>query len=104
MQSSSRCLLAAVPCGSSAVVCPFSMFNAEELWLWLVCSFYLLFLVIFVFSPFGCVCVCTCLPSRGVCALHFFSVVFSGSVTEVQSLMVIFTWHCFFFFLLVIHP
>ena len=36
VQSSSRCLLAVVLCGSAAVVCPFSMLNAEQLWLWLL--------------------------------------------------------------------
>ena len=36
MQSSSRCLHAAVLCGSPAVVCPFSMSNVEELWLCLL--------------------------------------------------------------------
>ena len=36
VQSSSRCLLAAVLWVSAAVVCPFSMSNAEELWLWLL--------------------------------------------------------------------
>jgi len=38
VQSLSRCLLAAVLCGSLAPVCPFSMSNAEELWLWLLCT------------------------------------------------------------------
>ena len=37
-------------------------------------------MVIFVFSPFGCVRIHVFLL-EGVCALHFFCVVFSGSVT-----------------------
>jgi len=59
-------------------------------------------MVIFVFSLFGCVRVQVFL--LGGFVLHFFSVVYSGSVTGVQSRMVIVTWHCFFFLLLVIHP
>ena len=83
------CLLAAVLCGSPAIV-----------------HFQCLLLVGFcyrlcVHSNCGDLCVqpvllcaCTCLPSRGLCAFYFISVVFGGSVTGAQTCLVIVAWHC----------
>jgi len=38
------CLLAAVLCGSPAIVCPFLMSNTGGLLLWVVCALYPLYL------------------------------------------------------------
>jgi len=57
-----------------------------------VCSLSFVSVVICVQSVM--LCACTCLPSRGVCAFYFISVVFGGSVTGARICFVIVAWHC----------
>jgi len=49
-----------------------------------VCCLSFVSVVISVSSPFSCVC--TCLPSRWVCAFYFVSVVFGCPVTGPKSI------------------
>ena len=86
-------LLTVVLCGSPAIAFPFRCL--------LMVGFYYGLCALSVLCICGDLCVqsvmlcaCTCLPSRGVCAFYFISVVFGVSVTGARTSLVIVAWHC----------